>query len=140
MIDQSYCHPFIISSMEDIYIADCLRNAQPPIQPINTLDSFHRSRFHFFPPGYLYAPRKDLEDQQDHILHSILASDPFLTFGEECCSHQSISFHCIARDLMIQMYDFLYNCPQDTIHEYYQVHGQTFADYEDSQYLYIIPR
>eukprot|EP00599_Poterioochromonas_sp_BG-1_P005694 CAMPEP_0173144846 /NCGR_PEP_ID=MMETSP1105-20130129/7457_1 /TAXON_ID=2985 /ORGANISM="Ochromonas sp., Strain BG-1" /LENGTH=501 /DNA_ID=CAMNT_0014058567 /DNA_START=183 /DNA_END=1689 /DNA_ORIENTATION=- len=146
LIDSAQCKFNELVSMEDIYVANCLRYASPSIYPIDTRDELQRHRFHYFPPGYLFdpglpsvtssvLPSETVEEEQQVISDS----DRFAAYGHNCCSSNSISFHYINGELMRSFDDYLFACPWKMKELYYNtLHGGNWSYYEPDQQLKMI--
>jgi glycoprotein-N-acetylgalactosamine 3-beta-galactosyltransferase len=107
-IDLPGCFPHQVGFWEDVNIANCLKTSNA-IVPYDTRDHLKRERFHPFTPGqhltYRTPPKPDWYAQYN----------PDLTFGYDCCSDRSISFHYVPHDLMRQMHAFVYSCKNKVI-------------------------
>lgn len=59
-----------------------------------------------------------------------LGRDIHLRYGQECCSRESVAFHCLQPDLMKMIDDYLYRCPPEEKHQYYAKMGSDYYDAE----------
>eukprot|EP01036_Dinobryon_divergens_P028399 gene28399-37335_t len=57
-----------------------------------------------------------------------LKNDPGMRVGFDFFSPESVSFHYITPELMIQMHDFLNECPREIIKAFYDSKGQVFFE------------
>jgi hypothetical protein len=70
-----------------------------------------------------------MDATQKDIAH-MLRSDPNVTFGFDCCSEKTISFHYIKAPLMYEIHDYLYHCPFPIKEYYYQQFKQDWHYYD----------
>jgi glycoprotein-N-acetylgalactosamine 3-beta-galactosyltransferase len=107
-LNSAKCLAYHTGSWEDVNIANCLL-VTSGIVPYDTRDHLKRERFHHYPPANLL------------LYNATTAPDwyaqynPDLTFGYDCCSDRSISFHYVPHDLMRQMHAFVYSCKNKVV-------------------------
>jgi hypothetical protein len=73
----------LISSMEDVLVANCL--LQFGVEPIDTRDNLGLERFHAVGPEQAYL--NNVQWYQNMAVHVV--------GGKRCCSSESVSFHLI---------------------------------------------
>lgn len=102
-LDTPKCFPHQVGFWEDVNVANCLKRSNG-IVPFDTRDALKRERFHPFTPG------QHLTYRAPHNSDWYLLYNPELTYGYECCSNRSISFHYVGNDLMRQIHSYVYSC------------------------------
>lgn len=107
--DHQLCSPTKHSSMEDVFIAKCMRELHK-IGLTDTRDDKGRERFHPFAPGSHYswkpAPKGTKPDWYENY-----NKDWGILLGKDCCAPDSVSFHYIKKPAMVRhLYQLLYHC------------------------------
>lgn len=123
-----HCSPFVFSSAEDVFVAECLQRSNPSVTPFNTRDDLNRPRFHHYPAGFIYLYNQHgFEDYEGHWYRKY---DPDVPSGNDCCSNKSISFHFMDHRWALKTTDFLFHCPRETINEYFAEKGYNYFSYK----------
>ena len=106
--DHPKCNPDRHTSMEDVMIAQCLRNAFQ-IGLTDTRDSFGRERFHPFSPGQHLTWQPPSKGQRDWYAN--YNKEWGIKLGKDCCAPDSVSFHYLKKPAMVRhLYSLLYLC------------------------------
>mmetsp|Transcript_3605 Transcript_3605/g.10344 ORF Transcript_3605/g.10344 Transcript_3605/m.10344 type:complete len:464 (+) Transcript_3605:426-1817(+) len=92
-LDDARCSPNRKTAMEDVMVAQCLKNVAG-LEPFDTRDEKGRERFHPFAPAnhYNWRPSKDGSDWYERY-----NSEWGIGLGADCCSPESVSFHYIKK-------------------------------------------
>mmetsp|Transcript_21920 Transcript_21920/g.54256 ORF Transcript_21920/g.54256 Transcript_21920/m.54256 type:complete len:485 (+) Transcript_21920:136-1590(+) len=107
-LDHPDCFPHKHSSMEDVFIARCLKDAFG-IGLVDTRDDQERERFHPFGPGGHYNWRPPEDGKKDWYQNYNLLWPPKL--GKDCCAPDSVSFHYLKKPAMVRhIHALLYFC------------------------------
>lgn len=104
----AHCAPHQHTSMEDVKMAECLRNAFG-IGLTDTRDSQGRERFHPFAPGshLIWKP----PEAGKYDWYEDYNKEWGLKLGAECCAPDSVSFHYIKKAAMVRhLHSMLYDC------------------------------
>lgn len=102
------CYAKKTTSMEDVMIAGCLRDAFG-VGMTDTRDSELRERFHPFAPGGHYSWKPPAPGKKDWYADYNEEWPPLLK--EKCCAPDSVSFHYIKKPAMVRhLHALLYNC------------------------------
>jgi glycoprotein-N-acetylgalactosamine 3-beta-galactosyltransferase len=104
--DHPKCSPQRHTAMEDVMIAECLRNVFQ-IGLTDTRDIELRERFHPFAPQSHYQWRPPSEGNKDWYADYNQEWPPLL--DEMCCSPESVSFHYIKKPAMVRHLHALLN-------------------------------
>ena len=108
-LDHPGCFPAKASSMEDVFIARCLKDVFG-IGIVDTRDRDDRERFHPFAPAAHYNWNPPAEGQRDWYEAYNRKWPPKLR--EMCCAPDSVSFHYMKRPAMVRhIHALLYFCP-----------------------------
>ena len=106
--DHPKCNPHRHTAMEDVMIAECLRNAFQ-IGLTDTRDSSGRERFHPFAPGHHLTWQPPPKGQRDW--YSDYNEEWGIKLGKDCCAPDSVSFHYLKKPAMVRhLYSLLYLC------------------------------
>eukprot|EP00934_Nitzschia_sp_Nitz4_P001925 Nitzschia sp. Nitz4//scaffold355_size15944//12272//13768//NITZ4_008868-RA/size15944-processed-gene-0.19-mRNA-1//-1//CDS//3329548951//1925//frame0 len=106
--DHPKCNPHKKTSMEDVMIAQCLRDVFN-IGLTDTRDDMLRERFHPFSPGSHYSWKPPTEGNRDWYADYNKEWPPLLK--EQCCAPDSVSFHYIKKAAMVRhLHALLYEC------------------------------
>lgn len=107
--DHPQCNPHRHTAMEDVMIAECLRNVWG-IGLTDTRDDQQRERFHPFGPGGHYNFRPAPPGEKKNWYEDYNA-EWGLKLGAECCAPDSVSFHYIKKPAHVRhIWNLLYNC------------------------------
>jgi len=104
--DHQDCSPNRHTAMEDVMIAQCLRDVFQ-IGLTDTRDDQLRERFHPFAPASHYYWRPPEEGNTDWYKDYNEEWPPLL--GEKCCAPDSVSFHYIKKPAMVRHLHALLN-------------------------------
>lgn len=106
--DHPKCKPTQTTSMEDVMIAQCLRDVFQ-IGLTDTRDEQLRERFHPFSPGSHYYWEPPPEGKNDWYKDYNEEWPPLSK--EMCCAPDSVSFHYIKKPAMVRhLHALLYEC------------------------------
>ena len=106
--DHPDCNPHRHTAMEDVMLAECLRNVFH-IGLTDTRDEQLRERFHPFGPGNHYNWRPTPAGAKKDWYEDYNAEWGLKT-GVECCAPDSVSFHYIKKPAMVRhIWSLLYN-------------------------------
>eukprot|EP00968_Pinguiococcus_pyrenoidosus_P021359 scaffold2769_cov253-Pinguiococcus_pyrenoidosus.AAC.2 len=109
-VNDRSCAPNVVSAMEDVYMARCLRDTAG-ILPYDTRDEQGRERFHPFAPSphFYWKPAKPGQEKDWYEKYSVWG----IGLGAKCCAPDSVSFHYLKRPAMVRhLYSLLYPCRQ----------------------------
>ena len=107
-LDHPKCFPAKHSSMEDVFIARCLKDAFG-IGVVDTRDAEERERFHPFGPAGHYNWRPPANGKRDWYQDYNMLWPPKLK--EQCCAPDSVSFHYLKKPAMVRhIHALLYFC------------------------------
>jgi len=107
-LDHKDCFPEKHSSMEDVFVAKCLKEVFD-IGVVDTRDDKGRERFHPFGPAGHYNWRPPPEGKRDWYQDYNMLWPPKL--GKDCCAPDSISFHYMKKPAMVRhIHALLYYC------------------------------
>jgi len=107
-LDHPKCNPKTHSSMEDVFIAKCLKDVLD-IGVVDTRDMQGRERFHPFSPGNHYYWMPPGPGGKDWYEDYNVLWPPKLK--EECCAPDSVSFHYMKSPAMVRhIHALLYFC------------------------------
>ena len=107
-LDDPDCFPNKHSSMEDVFIAKCLKKVFD-IGVVDTRDEKDRERFHPFGPAGHYNWRPPVPPAKDWYETYNAPWPPRLK--EECCAPDSVSFHYLKKPAMVRhIHSLLYFC------------------------------
>ena len=109
--DARHCSAEVRSSMEDVFIARCLRHLG--IQFTDTRDANGRERFHPFTPGS-HLHWNPPGPGQPGDWYEGYNKEWGLKLGKDCCAPDSVSFHYIKKASMVRhMQALLTSCDED---------------------------
>ena len=107
-LDHPRCFKDKHSSMEDVFVARCLKNAFG-IDVVDTRDDQERERFHPFGPAGHYNWRPPQNGGRDWYEVYNRKWPPKL--GAQCCAPDSVSFHYLKKPAMVRhIHALLYLC------------------------------
>lgn len=107
-LDHPGCFPTKHSSMEDVFMARCLKDVFD-IGLVDTRDEQERERFHPFGPGGHYNWRPPKAGKSDWYELYNRPWPPKL--GKDCCAPDSVSFHYLKKPAMVRhIHALLYFC------------------------------
>jgi len=107
-LDHPDCFPHKHSSMEDVFIARCLKDVFD-IGLVDTRDDQDRERFHPFGPGGHYNWRPPKPGHKDWYEQYNRLWPPKV--GKDCCAPDSVSFHYLKKPAMVRhIHALLYFC------------------------------
>ena len=107
-LDDKDCFPTMHSSMEDVFIAKCLKKVFD-IGVVDTRDDQERERFHPFGPSGHYNWRPPIPPATDWYQNYNKLWPPKLK--EQCCAPDSVSFHYLKKPAMVRhIHSLLYFC------------------------------
>ena len=110
--DEPNCHPDTHTPMEDVMIAQCLKNACG-ISFSDTRDEQKRERFHPFSPQQHLTwqhPQPGMRDWYEDY-----NKEWGLLLGKDCCAPDSVSFHYIKKPAMVRhLFHYLHNGNRNT--------------------------
>lgn len=107
-LDHPECFAQKHSSMEDVFIAKCLKKAFG-IDVVDTRDDQDRERFHPFAPAAHYNWRPPVPPATDWYERYNRLWPPKLK--EQCCAPDSVSFHYMKKPAMVRhLHALLYFC------------------------------
>ena len=102
------CAPDRTTSMEDVMIAQCLRNVFG-VGLTDTRDDEGRERFHPFAPGTHLHWQPPAEGKKDW--YADYNREWPVQLGAACCAPDSVSFHYIKKPAMVRhIFALLYQC------------------------------
>lgn len=109
--ENGVCNPNAKSSMEDVYIANCLRKACD-IHIYDTRDSQKRERFHPFAPATHLQWKPPVPPNKDWYYD--YNKEWGILLGKDCCAPDSVSFHYIKKAAQVRhLFHYLHGCPRD---------------------------
>jgi len=110
-LDDPRCFPEKVSSMEDVFVARCLKDAFG-IGVFDTRDGDERERFHPFAPAAHYNWRPPENGRRDW--YEVYNRPWPNKLKEMCCAPDSVSFHYVKRPSMARhLHALLYFCPTE---------------------------
>lgn len=102
------CHIKRQTSMEDVMVAECLREALG-IGLTDTRDEEKRERFHHFSPGFHFLWEPPAAGKHDW--YADYNQEWGLLLGKDCCAPDSVSFHYMKKPTMVRhLQALLYQC------------------------------